>query len=302
MHFGKCTDDPKRCRALARSRAAGQDHHLACGCCFNGCKLNVVILHPGFRADVFDNLPIKTHMRCNANEMPQLCCDSDLCKVKGRQINGKRLRLILLQEEFRHQLLRFDVLCLLHFGKRCLKRLALNLKQLASAVKKHFPRCIAMPVFRKLIERIHKSAPKAFKPFLLKAHFCGNLVRGLKSDAPDIIRQTIGVFRYNPNALVPVDLINFGGMSNRDLMLLQKHHDVPNFLLGIPACLDLLDPSLPDPGNLTQLFRMLFNDREGFRSKAVYDLSRVDWPNALYKSRAQIFLDAKEAGRQGFLI
>ena len=84
-------------------------------------------------------------------------------------------------------------------------------------------------------------------------------------------------------------------------MPLQEEHDVLDLLLVRPSLTDPLNPFLPDAGHLQEPLRIGFDDLQGVRPEGIDNELRVLWPDALDEPGAQIFLDAVDRGRQGFL-
>ena len=86
-------------------------------------------------------------------------------------------------------------------------------------------------------------------------------------------------------------LIDPGRVGNGNVMPLQEEHDVLDLLL--------VRPSLTRSRSRAPVIS--HDDLQGVRPEGIDDELRVLWPDALDEPGAQIFLDAVDRGRQGFL-
>ena len=158
-----------------------------------------------------------------------------------------------------------------------------------------------MPFIGELVQRIKQACPEALIAVVPKAKLGGNGVCGLETNAPDIVRQTVRVLFYNLEAVLPIFLIDSGGVRGADIVGLEKEHDVFDFLLRFPALLDPLHPQLAEPANLQKLVRLLLDDLQRVLPEGVYDQVRELWANPLDQTAAEIFLNAVYGSRQGLL-
>ena len=108
--------------------------------------------------------------------------------------------------------LRPHILRLHHFDQCFLQDFSLDIQKRGSGIQHLGFGCIAMPRLRKLIERIEHPASETLIPLLPETHFGGNLIGCLKPNSPDIIRQPVRILCHNLYAVIPIGLVDFGGM------------------------------------------------------------------------------------------
>ena len=90
-------------------------------------------------------------------------------------------------------------------------------------------------------------------------------------------------------------------MGSADLVALEEKHNIFNFLLLLPALLDALHPDLPDSLHLQQRIRMLLYHIQGVLAEFLNNAFCKLGSHALHQAGTQVFLDAVDGGREGFL-
>ena len=84
-------------------------------------------------------------------------------------------------------------------------------------------------------------------------------------------------------------------------MLGQEEHELPDFLLLVPALVDALEPLRPDPFDVQQEVGSLLEDFEGSLLVDCDDLGRQFRADTADRPRGQILLDPFRRGRMGRL-
>src|SRR5262249_48688519 len=97
-----------------------------------------------------------------------------------------------------------------------------------------------------LLEYEAKGGLGALRRLRVHAYALGQLVRGLKADAPDVVGQAIRVFAHQIERFVAVGLVNAKGAVGADAVRLQKDHDAAHSLLLLPTGPDLREPARTD--------------------------------------------------------
>ena len=136
---------------------------------------------------------------------------------------------------------------------------------------------------------------------MVKAHLFRDDIRRPETDAPDIIRKTVGILLYDPDAVISVGLVDPGGMAGRDVVALQEEHDVLDLLLLQPALFDPLHTHLADAGHLQQQIRILLDHVQRLRPELPYDAAGELRAHALDQTAAEILLNAVDRRRQRLL-
>ena len=128
-----------------------------------------------------------------------------------------------------------------------------------------------MAIVRELIQGIEDPAAQAHIFLMVESHLFRNGIRRFEPDTPDIICQAIRIFLHYLDAVIPIGLVDLGRMAGRDIVTLQKEHDVLDLLLLLPALLDPLHADLPDAGHLQQAVRILLDHVQRIGTKLLHD-------------------------------
>ncbi len=119
-----------------------------------------------------------------------------------------------------------------------------------------------------------------------------NLIRRAESHPLDIIRETVWIFTHNRVYLLPVFLIDPDRQIHCNTILLQKNHRLAQIPFFIDLMRDLHGFPLTDPLNLSQTFRLLFNNAKRVRLKAPHNSGGKRQPDSLYCTGTKIALNS----------
>ena len=295
----KGCDNAECGRCLSRARPSGQYQDLALHRAQNRLHLDLVILHAcssvytlcksgrihmdAFRIGINGTKPLRR---------------ADLGKVKGREIDRllrdtSGLCLIRKRNRLRDHILRMN-----HLIQRHGEDILLHQEELRTGFQKHLPGGIAVSLLRELVQSIEDAAPKTNIFLMVKAHPLGNGIRRLKANAPDIIRQTIGIFLYDLDAVVTVSLIDLRGMGGGDIVALQEEHDVLDLFLLLPAPFDPFHADPSDAAHLQQPIGGLFDDVQSIGAELLHDPSGKLRSDSLHQPAAQILFHAIDRRRK----
>ena len=158
-----------------------------------------------------------------------------------------------------------------------------------------------MAIFRKLIQGVQNTAAQAHIFLMVKPHLFRDGICRLKSDTPDIVCQAVRVFLHHLDAVIPIGLIDLGCMAGRNIMTLQKEHDILDLLLLLPALLDPLYADFADPGHFQKTIRILLDHVQRIGSELFYDPSGKLRSDPFYKAASKVFFNAKYRSRQRLL-
>ena len=159
--------------------------------------------------------------------------------------------------------------------------------------------CETVPVVRETVQHIQQAATQALWPSVVKAQFFRDRVGRVKADTPDIIGQPVGVLLHHTETVGAVGFKDSRRVSGADIMTLQKQHDIPDFLLFLPASCDSIHPQLPDAIHFQELFRILFNDVQGLRTELLHNAVCKLRADAFDQAAAQIFFNSVGRGGHG---
>ena len=84
-------------------------------------------------------------------------------------------------------------------------------------------------------------------------------------------------------------------------MALQKEHDIFDFLLLLPALLDIRHPARSDARHFQKPLRGRLDDFQGVLSELLDNPAGELGPDALYQAAAQVLLHSEHRGGQGLL-
>ena len=258
---------------LSRARPAGQRHDLRGDCRADRLQLYLVIGNPGTLPNLPQNpVRVQLHRALCQKQAGQPPGAARLREIKGRKVN----RLLVLD----------DILSPQHLVQGHLKLRRLHLQKLLGFANQLLPERIAVSFFRKLVQRVQDSASQPHKFLFADSQLFRDLVGCLEADAPDIIRQPVGIFLDNADTVAAVGLKNLRGVGGADLMALEKKHDILDLLLLLPALFDALHPNLPDALHLQQRIRMLLYHVQRIFAEFLDDALREFRPHALYQTGA----------------
>ena len=132
-------------------------------------------------------------------------------------------------------------------------------------------------------------------------HFHGDAVRLPEADAPDFLRQPVGILPDQPDRLPAVGPVQLHTLRRRNAEGLEEHgHFCERPVLGIGIC-NLLRRFLPDPGNFSQPFRVIADDLQGFFSEMLNELRRCFLSDSLHNARRQESLNTALRGGKDHL-
>ena len=158
-----------------------------------------------------------------------------------------------------------------------------------------------MAVLRQFIQCIKNPASQPDKFSLPDPHLIRNRIRGLKSDPPDIICQTVGILLNDLNTLTAIRLENLRGMGSTDLMALEKQHDILDLLLLLPAVLNALHANLSDPFHFNQRIRMFLDYIQRILPELLHDPPGKLRPDPFDQPGTEIFFNAIDRRRKRLL-
>ena len=84
-------------------------------------------------------------------------------------------------------------------------------------------------------------------------------------------------------------------------MILQKQHDILDFFLPFPALSDLIDTFLSNTWDFQESLYIGFDNLQCIRAKLLNNLPGKLRPHTFDQTGTQIFFNAKNSGRHGFL-
>ena len=151
----------------------------------------------------------------------------------------------------------------LHVHEAVLNFLRIHAQKLRGLGCQNLLRKVCMAVSRRPEKRIQNSALDSEIGVRQNSGPGGNLIRHLKADSRNVVRQLVGILLNNPvhgRAVFPVD---FRRQIHGHAVVLKEHHG----LAHIPLFLDLLPDGhghlFADPLDLGQTLRLLLHDSEG---------------------------------------
>ena len=189
--------------------------------------------------------------------------------MAGRRIYFLRRRLRIqhiLLIHLHHDLLFHLQICqmLFHHGR-------IYVQKLGSRCQKLLLRKIGVSVGHRLQQGVVNTAADAEVGIRENADLLGNLIRHLKSDTLDIVRQAIWIFLDDTIHTRAIFIINFQGQAHGDTVILQKHHGLTYFFLGFHLLRNGPGHLFADALYLCQTFRLFFNDAERICLKSAHD-------------------------------
>ena len=297
--FPESSDDTQGSCGLSSTGAAGKDEHFAPCRLQDRLHLDLVILHTGPAADPLSKA-IGVHadpVFVAVDRVQPLGC-ARLGKKEWREVDGfcrgfgcgviRFFRILFFYgDRFRDDVLRPD-----HLVERHREDVLLYIQKFCPGFQEHVPCRIAVPVFRQPVQSIQDAAPQAGVLLPPEAHLFGDRVCRFKTDAPDILRQAVGVLLHHLNALVPVGLEDLRGVARRNVVLLQKEHDILDLLLLLPALLNPIHAHAPDPGHLKEAVRVFLDDIQRVGAKLLYDPARKTGADPLHETAPEVFLNS----------
>jgi hypothetical protein len=126
----------------------------------------------------------------------------------------------------------------------------------------------------------------------------GHLVGAQEADAVDVGGQPVGVFLDEFDGGVAVGLVNLDGKQGADVVRLQEHHHVPDFLVLLPGLGNHLEFELRNAFHLDEPFHVVLEHVEGVFAEVLDDAGGGYGPHALDEARTQVLFEG--VGRGGF--
>src|ERR1035437_4521679 len=117
---------------------------------------------------------------------------------------------------------------------------------------------------------------------------------GLEADTPDIPSQTIRVLGHNLHSIGAVGLEDPHRSRRADAVTVQEDHDFTNDLLFRPGGGDAARSDSAAGSDLAQAVGLSLDRIAHLLAEGAHQLLGVDWSNAAYHARAEVFLDAVE--------
>ena len=137
--------------------------------------------------------------------------------------------------------------------------------------KQLFLRQICMAVSRRLEQGIKKTAADPVIGVGKDTDLCRDLIRNLKSDSMDIVRQLIRILLDHRVHSRTVMLVDLHRKVHGDPVLLKEHHGLTHISFFLHLAADLHCHALADALDLGETFRLLLHDPEGVRLELLYD-------------------------------
>ena len=103
-----------------------------------------------------------------------------------------------------------------------------------------------------------------------------NHVRTAEPDAPDILRQPVGVLAHDPDGIGAVGPEYPDSTRGAHTMLVQEDHDLPDDLLVRPARCDPGSTNRPDAPDFIQTLRAGFDDVEDIPAEVLHQPPCID--------------------------
>ena len=222
MHAGQCMDYAHSRRAFSCAGTACQDHDLAGARSLYGLKLDFVILDTATDLYLF----IGRLFAFRISDLPESFLNTDFRIKERRQIDRK---VFCVRYGCNDHVFSLD-----HFIQRSGQKAGVCFQQSRTCLKQLISDSIAVSVFGKFIQCVQQAAAKSHKSSLFKADLCGDRIRCLKPNAPDIIREPVRILPDHVNAVGTILLVYFCRMGSTDIMLLQEQHDILDLFLFQP--------------------------------------------------------------------
>ena len=178
-------------------------------------------------------------------------------------------------------------------------QLAGNLQEFGRERSQLFFRQAAMTLVHRFGQRIADARADPDHGRLLDAELHRDRVGSHETDAADVAREAVGVFRHHLHGIGAVGPEYPHRPRRADAVAMQEHHDLAHDLLLGPGVGDPLRPHLPDAGHLAQPFRLGLDDIEHLLAERPHQLAGIDRADAPDHARAEILLDALDRGRLG---
>ena len=136
---------------------------------------------------------------------------------------------------------------------------------------------------------------------MAKTHLLCNRIRRFKPDPPDIVRKFIRILLNHFDAFVSVSFVDLSRVGCADAMILEEQHDVLDFLLFCPSCLDPLHPHLSNTRYRKQPIRIRFNHIQCVLPEFLNDFLCEFRVDAFDQAGAKVLLNSKNCGWECFL-
>ena len=160
-----------------------------------------------------------------------------------------------------------------------------------------------VPFLAELLQPIAQGGPGPQRRGTVEAQSDGQFVGRLKTDAPDVGRQAIGVGPHQIHSLFAVRLIDAHRPGRADAVRLQENHDASHGFLLTPALADALDPASADALHLLEEAGTLVDDGQGAFPEDLDDLVGQVGTNALDQAGTKVLFDpahgVRRSGAQG---
>ena len=112
-----------------------------------------------------------------------------------------------------------------------------------------------MPLVLVVIETVHYTGANTIGRLMPDTQLHRHFIRLDETDAPYVINHPVWIAPHFIDSLIAVFFINFCCISRRNIMRLEKDHDVADVTVLCPAFDDRLELFLAEPGNFFKLFR-----------------------------------------------
>ena len=159
-----------------------------------------------------------------------------------------------------------------------------------------------MPVLRRKLQRIDNAGANTLRGKARDSHAFRDAVRGLESDARDVLGHLIGILLENSSHPLSVLLVNLHGKRSGDIILLKIHHGLAHSLFLFELGMNVAGHAIADSSDFGQSFRFPFDNPERIVSEFPDDSGRHRLADSLDGARAEITLHRKPVLRHADFI
>ena len=255
LHFlgGKDFEDAADKCGFSYAWAARDDEQLVLARLPNGFllahrQLDVQSLFdPGNR---FFHVDTWQRMRTGRGNAKNRLCQSELGSMETSQIKP-RLAINIFSN---------DAPILSGSLDRCFHDLCVDLHQLDCMFHHAGFGKAAVSFSSQFLQAVKDGGSRPVGAIAVDSQFRRQFIGGLEADSSNVVGQLIRVRLDLGDGFVSVSPIDTDGSSRRNAMLGQKEHELTDFFLILPALADSLEPLRPDPFDMQQKVRGLFED------------------------------------------
>ncbi len=200
------------------------------------------------------------------------------------------------RREIYHIVVGDNILGLHHRGESLTHGRFLCLQQFGCGFNQLLRLGIDVTFLGKFIESVKYSATATARVVLLIAHLRGYAVGCLESDAPYVICKLIRILLDFGDRLLFIFAIYLGSKGGAYAMPLQKHHNLLDVFLFLPAIADFLHSFLAETRHFKQTLDVVFDNVDCLKPETAHYCLGVCRADTLYQTAAEVFLNTIKSG------